>query len=251
MSEFIFMLTRDDVTVGDALARYAEVRESGLRWVGFKDVGLPFEQLRALADAIHADDRKVALEVVSLDRDSEVRSAEAALEIGVDLLMGGVHPEAVMPLVAPTNVMYFPFPGRVVGHPSILEGSVDEIAASARRLTAQRGIHGVDLLAYRFAGDVPQLMDAVVAASVGPVVVAGSVDSDERIRAVRRSGAWAFTVGSAVFDHAFPASASAAAQVDHVLDVVQSPGGASPLPPLGSTGSEGQGAAASRAQSKA
>ena len=62
MSEFIFMLTRDDVTLSDALARYAEVRRSGLRWVGFKDVGLPFDQLRALADEIHADDRKVALE---------------------------------------------------------------------------------------------------------------------------------------------------------------------------------------------
>ena len=43
---------------------------------------------------------------MSLDRDFEARSAEAALEIGVDLLMGGVHPEAVLPLVAATNVMY-------------------------------------------------------------------------------------------------------------------------------------------------
>jgi hypothetical protein len=223
MSEFIFMLTRDDVTVSDALARYARVRDSGLRWVGFKDVGLPFGQLRALADAIHADDRKVALEVVSLDQASEVRSAEAALEIGVDLLMGGVHPEAVLPLVAPTNVMYFPFPGRVVGHPSILEGSVDEIATSARELTALRGVHGLDLLAYRFAGDVPRLMDTVVGASIGPVVVAGSVDSDARIQAVRRSGAWAFTVGSAVFDHAFPVAANTAAQVDHVLEMATAP----------------------------
>ena len=249
MSEFIFMLTRDDVTVSDALERYAEVRGSGLRWVGFKDVGLPYEQLRALADAIHADGRKVALEVVSLDRDTEIRSAEAAVEIGVDLLMGGVHPEAVLPYVAATNVLYFPFPGRVVDHPSILEGSVDEIAASARHLTAQRGIHGVDLLAYRFAGDVPQLMDAVVAASVGPVVVAGSVDSDERIRAVQRSGAWAFTVGSAVFDHAFAASPSAAAQVAHVLEVARAPGGAWLLP-QGSPTAEGAGAAVTQAPSE-
>src|SRR4029453_15864982 len=129
MSEFIFMLPRDDVTVSDALARYAEVRVSGLRWVGFKDVGLPFDQLRALADAIHADERKVALEVGSLDRATEVRPAEAALEIGVDLLMGGVHPEAVIPLVAPTNVMYFPFPGRVGGHPGLLDGPPDDTPA--------------------------------------------------------------------------------------------------------------------------
>jgi hypothetical protein len=220
MTEFIFMLTRDDVTVSDARARYADVRGSGLRWVGFKDLGLSFDQLRALADEIHQDDRKVALEVVSLDERSELRSAEAALEIGVDLLMGGVHPDAVLPLVAPTNVLYFPFPGRVTGHPSILEGSVEEIAQSARLLTAQRGVHGLDLLAYRFSGDVPRLMATVVAASFGPVVVAGSVDSDARIDAVKQSGAWAFTVGSAVFDAAFPAASSTASQVDHILEVV-------------------------------
>jgi 4-hydroxythreonine-4-phosphate dehydrogenase len=249
MSEFIFMLTRDDVTVSDALERYAEVRGSELRWVGFKDVGLPYERLRSLADAIHADGRKVALEVVSLDRDSEVRSAEAGLEIGVDLLMGGVHPDAVLPLVAPTNVMYFPFPGRVVGHPSILEGSVEEIAASARQLTGLRGVHGLDLLAYRFAGDVPRLMDAVVRASIGPVVVAGSVDSDARIHAVQRSNAWAFTVGSAVFDHLFPAARSAAAQVDHVLEVVGSAGGAG-RPPVAAL-DVGNDAASSAAASEA
>jgi 4-hydroxythreonine-4-phosphate dehydrogenase len=223
MTEFIFMLTRDDVTIGDARAKYADVRGSRLRWVGFKDVGLPFGELRALAEEIHRDDRKVALEVVSLDETSELRSAEAALEIGVDLLMGGVHPDAVLPLVAPTNVLYFPFPGRVTGHPSVLEGSVEEIAQSARRLTAKRGVHGLDLLAYRFSGDVPSLMSAVVGASFGPVVVAGSVDSDARIDAVKQSGAWAFTVGSAVFDSAFPAPRSTAGQVEHILEVMQAP----------------------------
>jgi hypothetical protein len=74
-------------------------------------------------------------------------------------------------------------------------------------------------------------MGAVVAASFGPVVAAGSVDSDERIQAVQRSGAWAFTVGSAVFDHAFPAPASAAAQVDHVLGVVRGWRGPGDRPP--------------------
>jgi hypothetical protein len=155
----------------------------------------------------------------------------------------------VLPLVAPTNVMYFPFPGRVVGHPSVLEGSVEEIAESAWQLTALRGVHGLDLLAYRFAGDVPRLMDAVVGASIGPVVIAGSVDSDARIHSVQRSGAWAFTVGTAVFDHAFPVGRSAAAQVDHVLQVAASPADAG----RATFDAHGQGnaAASSRAASEA
>jgi hypothetical protein len=218
MTEFLFMLTRDDVTVTDALERYRDVRSTELRWVGFKDIGLPVDRLRELADAIHADGRKVVLEVVSLDEDTEVRSAEAALTVGVDLLMGGTHPEAVLPLVSTTNVLYFPFPGRVVGHPSILEGPMDAIVASAREISAQRGVHGLDLLAYRFAGDVPRLIAEVVDASSCPVVVAGSVESDARIRAVCRAGAWAFTVGSAVFEAAFPAPPTTAAQVRYVLD---------------------------------
>jgi len=45
MSEFIFMLTRDDVTLADARAVYAEIADSGVTHVGCKDVGLPREEL--------------------------------------------------------------------------------------------------------------------------------------------------------------------------------------------------------------
>ena len=94
-------------------------------------------------------------------------------------------------------------------------------------------------------------MGEVVAASSGPVVIAGSVDSDERIEAVQRSGAWAFTVGSAVFDHAFPAPASAAAQVDHVLRVARELAATDgPAPATSATEGAGAGAASARASSE-
>jgi hypothetical protein len=223
MTEFIFMLTRDDVTISDALACYRDVRDLDLRWIGFKDVGLPFEELRELAERIRADGRKVALEVVSLDLESELRSARAALDIGVDLLMGGVHPEAVLPLLKSTNVLYYPFAGRVVDHPSVLEGTIEAIAADARRVSAMHGVHGLDLLAYRFAGDVPRLMEAVVEQASCPIVVAGSIDSIAKIRAVRASGGWAFTVGSAVIDRVFPAHGSSVEQVRFILDALAGP----------------------------
>lgn len=220
MTQFILMLTHDDETIGDALAIYAGLRDLDLTWVGFKDVGLPFDGLRELAAAIRSDGRKLALEVVSLDVESEIRSVKAGLEIGVDLLMGGVHPDAVLPLMANSNVMYFPFPGRVVDHPSILEGNVDDIVMSARELSSRRGVHGLDLLAYRFDGNVPDLMAGVVSAAAGPVVIAGSIDSAEKVEAVKRVGAWAFTVGSAVFDGQFPTAANERDQVRFVLDLL-------------------------------
>ena len=41
MIEFIFMLTRNDQTVSDARDVYDTLRDTGLRYVGFKDIGLP------------------------------------------------------------------------------------------------------------------------------------------------------------------------------------------------------------------
>ena len=43
MLEFIFMLTRDDVTLGDAREVYASIAGTGVRHVGCKDVGLARE----------------------------------------------------------------------------------------------------------------------------------------------------------------------------------------------------------------
>ena len=217
MSEFIFMLTKDDQTVADALSVYDEVRGAPLRYVGFKDIGQPASVLRELATHIRADGRTAVLEVVSIDRDSEVRSVRAGLEIGVDLLMGGTHPDDVLPLLRGSGLRYFPFPGRVIGHPSILTGSIEEIAQSAEDLTARPGVDGLDLLAYRHDGDVPDLIEKVVSAARGPVVVAGSIDSAERIHTVSRSGAWGFTVGGAVFDRAFVRGGSLRVQIDEIL----------------------------------
>ena len=93
MTEFIFMLTRNDATVPDALAVYDEIRSADLRYVGFKDIGLPVEELRKLARAIQADGREVMLEVVSENAADELRSIRAAVDIGVDWVLGGTNPE--------------------------------------------------------------------------------------------------------------------------------------------------------------
>lgn len=228
MAEFIFMLTRDDTTVPDAVAIYEEVRATEVRWVGFKDVGRPVAELAELARRIRADGRRVVMEVVSISEREEVASIRAALRIGVDVLMGGTRIHAAIPLLRGQNIRYFPFPGRIVGHPSILEGSIEEIVEGAVLLSSADGVDGLDLLAYRFAGDVPGLVRAVVAAVDVPVVVAGSIDSADRIHLVSSSGAWGFTVGSAIFDGSFQPGASIADQVRTVLSVAREGNSLSP-----------------------
>ena len=218
MAEFIFMLTHHDATVADALDIYEALRDTRLRHVGFKDVGATPETVAELTRRMHADGRTVYLEVVSVSAHDELRSIKAAREIGVDVVMGGTHVEAAQPILAGSGLRYYPFPGRVVGHPSVLEGTVEEIAASAATLTGLDGVHGLDLLAYRHAGPVEPIVEAVVRASRGPVIVAGSIDSAEQIEAVTRLGVWGFTIGGAAFEHALPAEPTVHAQVEWALE---------------------------------
>ena len=200
MAEFIFMLTHHDATVPDALEVYESLRATGLRHVGFKDIGLPPETLAGWpGGCTRTAARSTSRSSASAPR-TRSRSITVARDIGVDVVMGGTHPDAAIPLLAGTGIRYFPFPGRIVGHPSVLEGTADEIAESAAGLSARPGVDGLDLLAYRHAGDVPSIIRAVVAASAGPVVVAGSIDSAERIATVTELGAWGFTIGGAIFE---------------------------------------------------
>ena len=121
--EFIFMLTRADRTVPDAMERLAEGLASGLRHIGFKDLGLPLADLHRLAAAIRNGGGTLYLEVVSLDAVSEAASARTAAELGVDFLLGGTRPDLVLPILRGSGIRYYPFAGRIAGHPSRLEGS--------------------------------------------------------------------------------------------------------------------------------
>lgn len=203
--EFIFMLTRNDSTVPDAQQRLPEVLAAGVKHIGFKDIGLPLEALKQLTQAIQAGGATAYLEVVSLDAESEMNSACAALALGVDVLMGGTRPESVLPIIRQSGLRYYPFAGRISGHPSVLEGDIEDIVASARQRAALPGVTGLDLLAYRFAGDVPALIRRVCDAVDKPVYIAGSIDREERIAAVVKGNAVGFTVGTAALDGAFPA----------------------------------------------
>jgi hypothetical protein len=224
MINFIFMLTHADRTIDDALEYVESLSGTGLHYIGFKDVGATPERQLAIARAARDAGFETMLEVVSVTREAEVASVEAALAAGVDWVLGGTNPEAVLPLLEGTSVRYCPFPGRVVGHPSILEGTIEEIADSAATLTAIPGVFGLDLLAYRHAtADIAELTRSVVESSRGPVIAAGSVVDDAQISTLAAAGAWGFTIGSAIFDGLFPGAPDVAAQVRHVLDVSAAP----------------------------
>ncbi|OUL85066.1 4-hydroxythreonine-4-phosphate dehydrogenase [Paraburkholderia hospita] len=214
------MLTENDATVSDALANYESLRDSPIRYVGFKDVGLPIAALKQLAQRIRADGRKVMLEVVATSREAELESINAALEIGVDYLLGGRNVEDALLMLRGSAIQYFPFAGRTVGHPTVLEGTMAEIAEDARRIASMPGVHGIDLLAYRFAGegDPAELTRRVVEAVGIPVIAAGSIDREKRVKAMISANTWGFTVGSALFQNAF-VDRRLSAQIDTIFKI--------------------------------
>ena len=220
MIDFIFMLTHHDATVEGALEVYGQTRGTGLRYVGFKDIGAPAHVLAEVTGAAHADGLEVMLEVVSTSVEDELRSLQAAAEVGVDWVLGGTHAEAGVDIFNGSPTRYCPFPGKVSGHPSVLGGSIDQIAQHSRALTALPGVHGVDLLAYRHTTvDPVALIRAVVTASNGPVIVAGGVTGPEQINAIAAAGAWGFTIGGAIFEGHLPGAPDTAAQIVAVLQM--------------------------------
>jgi len=129
----------------------------------------------------------------------------------------------VEPIIAGVPIRYFPFAGQIRGHPSRLVGDIEAIVRSAGELAGRAAVHGLDLLAYRFSGDVAALIREVCGAAMGkPVIVAGSINCDARIADVAKAGAAGFTIGTAALDAAFPAPRGLRPQLAHIGAVLRS-----------------------------
>jgi hypothetical protein len=218
--DFVFMLTRNDATVENALDLVEIARPLGLKHIGFKDVGADASLLQSLTAAIRAAGASPWMEVVSTTREAELRSIALARDLGVDLLMGGVHVDEGLRILKGSATRYLPFAGKPSGHPTQLGGKASEVEAQCRAF-AQKGCAGVDILAYRATEAEP--LDLVAAcrrglSEKGAVVVAGSVNSAERISAIRAAGADAFTIGTAAIDASYaPGAGPLPAQLKAVL----------------------------------
>ena len=213
------MLTRSDETIVDCLETWDAIEGVGLRHAGFKDVGVDIATLVELNRRMQAAGVTTYLEVVSTSVEGCLRSSRAAVEIGVDRLMGGTQVDDTLRIIEGSGIDYLPFPGLPVGHPTRLGGDADMIERHCKDFES-RGCAGVDLLAYR-ATDAPPL-DLVRAArrgTAGYLVVAGSVSTAAQIADLRAAGADAFTIGSAVFDGSFsPNKGHVVSQLRDVLD---------------------------------
>jgi hypothetical protein len=200
--KLIVMLTHHDKTVQDALELFERSKEYPITHWGFKDVGLAPRGMQTVVQAMKDAGKVTFLEVVSLSEEEGLQGARLAVELGFDILMGTVFYPSIGDYLRDKPVRYYPFPGHVHSHPSILDGTIDQIVAHACELE-EYGVHGLDLLTYRYTGDASRLLAEVVQATEIPIVSAGSIATFERIQEVWDSGAWGFTIGSAFFEGQF------------------------------------------------
>jgi len=106
-----------------------------------------------------------------VNRETNILSAKMAVKLKVDCLMGCL-PECIEPtmkILEGTGIEFFPYIGKIVGHACQLRGSIEEITKQGKQ-AEKKGVDGVDLLAYRYDGNVDHLMSAAISSLRVPVI---------------------------------------------------------------------------------
>ena len=221
--DFIFMLTRGDATVSNCLEVVAEVTKLGLRHIGFKDVGVSPDVLKELTRQIKAAGAVSYLEVVSETPEASLQSARMAIQLGVDRLLGGTEVAATLDILRGSGIAYYPFPGVPYGHPTQLAGDGARVEADCQRFV-EAGAAGADLLAYRATEAEPMALVKAARANLpsGGLIVAGSIDSCEQITRLKAAGVDGFTIGTAIFEGVMGPDPAIAAQINAVLQCLNS-----------------------------
>lgn len=202
MIELIAMLTHNDKTVSEARDVFAKAVEAPTQHWGFKDTGLPADELARVAEDMKQAGKTVHFESLEEEEPKCLAAAEFAVQHGLDYLIGMAYHESVAALLAESGVSYLPTCGARSGIPRMLHGSVAEIIGDAQRI--RPGADGVTLSLYRWTdGDPAALGEAFIGSVESPVIITGSINSTQRLDDIARLGPWGITVGSALFDDVF------------------------------------------------
>jgi hypothetical protein len=213
------MLTHHDVTIPNALEVFDEVKDTGLKCIGCKDIGLTLDQYKELFAGFRKYGIQSFLEVVTYSEQEHFRGIELATKIGADNLIGGMpqYTKKTMDHLkkSKTRLGFYPYIGKISGHPCILGGSVDEIIKDGKE-AEKHGINGINLLLYRYTDDQKKLLAATKKLKV-PLIVAGNVANFSQIEELKKNNIWAFTIGGAILEKKFVENGSTQEQIRAVL----------------------------------
>lgn len=213
--QLIVMLTHHDLTVCNAYEVFGQCQFSKAQYWGFKEQPLPTAEMRRIYAKMKDCGKTTVMEVVAYSKEEGLEGARMAAQCGSDILMGTCFDDEILAFCQDHNMRYMPFVGQISGRPSVLEGSIDNMVAEARRYI-DKGAYGIDLLGYRYTGNAELLISEMTNRTEAPICVAGSIDSYERLDHIKQTQPWAFTIGSAFFEHRF--GSTIAGQIDAVCD---------------------------------
>lgn len=221
LDKIIIMLTHNDKTVRNAIEVFEETKDLPIRYWGFKDVGMEPKKMKILCDKMHEAGKTTFLEVVSYTEEECMRGAKLAVECGFDYLLGTLYYDSVAEYIREQGLKYCPFAGRVSESPSILEGTLEDMLDQEADF-AEKGVFGTDLLGYRYVDGDPNVLSAeYIRRAKNPVVLAGSIGSEDRLKLVKEMNPWAFTMGSALFTKNFVKDGSFRENLEYVVDFLQ------------------------------
>jgi 2,4-dienoyl-CoA reductase-like NADH-dependent reductase (Old Yellow Enzyme family) len=218
------MLTHHDLTIPNAIEVFEEVKDTGLRFIGCKDVGLSLDKMKILFKKMKDAGMTTFLEVVTYSEEEHFSGVKTAINMNADYLIGGMPWFAKKTLSflkdSKAQIKYFPYVGEIEGHPCILKGEIDYIINNAKEFE-KLGVDGVNLLLYRYTGDKNKLLDRVTKELNLPIIVAGSVDSFEKIQKLIEKDIWAFTIGSAVLERKIAFKQTVREEIEVVLNFLR------------------------------
>ena len=218
--KMIVMLTNHDKTTEDAIELFENCKNIPVEHWGFKNVGLPVDQMKRLVKNMKNANKKTFLEVVSYTEKECIEATELAIECEFDYLMGTMFYQSVYDLLKDKPIKYMPFCGKISGSPSVLEGSINDIIAHAKSIK-EKNVYGLDLLAYRYTGDPLKLAKKFIEEIKLPVIIAGSINSFEKLEKVKKLNPWGFTIGGAFFNKKFVKGGSFKEQIERIVKYLE------------------------------
>lgn len=205
--KLIVMLTYNDRTIKNAFEIFDECKALSANYWGIKQEGISLNEMKYLFAYMKKCRKMTVLEVVAYTEQDCINGARIAAECGCDILMGTLFFDSVNEICKENKLKYMPFVGRVSQCPSILEGHIEDLLVEAQEYL-EKGVYGLDLLGYRYNGNAEHLSEVFISGVSAQVCLAGSINSLERLEAVKRLGPWGFTIGGAFYEKIFGGSYS-------------------------------------------
>jgi len=220
MTELISMMVEDAMTVPNAIELFEQAKHLPVAHWGFKDQGVDWKYLEKLNEAFKKEGKTTYLEMMQTEAEGALKSAQFAVDCGVDVVIGMYTPE-VEALLAANGMKYISFTGDLDIRVGTLSGSVQDVVDDSLKKTARPDVYSVIVAMHLFQGDANALLDALLENITKPLVISAGINSKERVVELVQAGVPYVVVGTAFMKKSFVPDGSFVENIEKVLEWMQ------------------------------